>query len=111
MIPLRIQVLFHWESQEARRLAKQLYQTFSARPAGSGPRIPIRYGPRRGDGGPAEAFPTAEHEIFVVLVDECMAWRARAPDRSVADATASFVTRLVKAHGPEAQALTATAFN
>jgi hypothetical protein len=49
---LRIQVLFHWDSDQARQLATRLYQTFSARPMGDGPRIPVRYGPRQVDGGP-----------------------------------------------------------
>ena len=44
---LRIQVLFHWESNEARQLATRLYRAFSARPMGDGPRIPVRYGPRK----------------------------------------------------------------
>ena len=47
MVTLRIQVLFHWESNEARHLATRLYRTFSARPMGDGPRIPVRYGPRQ----------------------------------------------------------------
>ena len=87
MIPLRIQVLFHWESQHARRLAQYLYRTFSALPTGEGPRILLRYGPRHADGGPPPAVElSAPHEILVFLVDERMARRARARDRPVSDA-------------------------
>jgi hypothetical protein len=99
VIPLRIQVLFHWESEEARRLAGHLYRTFSARPTGGGPRIPVRYG--QCDGSPPKAPElSAEHEIYVVLVDERMARRTRASDRPVADAWGRLATELVKAHGP-----------
>ena len=41
---LRIQVLFHWESDQARQLATRLYRTFSVRPMGDGPRIPLGRG-------------------------------------------------------------------
>jgi hypothetical protein len=70
MATLRIQVLFHWESQEARQLASRLYRTFSAQPTGDGPRIPVRYGPRQADGGPPAPIDlSAEREIIVILVD------------------------------------------
>jgi hypothetical protein len=75
---LRIQVLFHWESDQARQLATRLYRTFSARPMGDGPRIPVRYGPRQMDSGPPPTIDLdAEREIIVILVDERMARRAR----------------------------------
>src|SRR5262249_7003288 len=75
---LRIQVLFHWASDPARQLATRLYRTFSVRPMGDGPRIPVRYGPRQADGGPPSIDLDAEHEIIVILVDERMARRGRA---------------------------------
>lgn len=61
----------------------------------------MRYGTRRPDGGPPEAIGlAAEHEIFVILVDERMARRVRASDRPVAEAWAKLATDLVTAHGP-----------
>ena len=79
---LRIQVLFHWESNKARQLATRLYRAFSARPMGDGPRIPVHYGPRQADCGPPPAIDLdAEREIIVILIDERMARRARASDR------------------------------
>jgi len=84
MATLRIQVLFHWDSDQARQLATRLYRTFSVRPMGDGPRIPVRYGPRQADGGPPLTIDLdAEREIIVILVDERMARRARASDRRV----------------------------
>jgi hypothetical protein len=101
MATLRIQVLFHWESQEARRLASRLYRTFSARPTGDGPRIPVRYGPRQADGGPPPKIDLgAEHEIIVILVDERMARRARASDQPIADKWGHLVGDLLGSHGP-----------
>ncbi len=98
---LRIQLLFHWDSQPARDLAKEIYRTFSARPTGDGPRIPIRYGPRQADGGPPPSIElSAEHEILVVLVDERMARRARSNDGPIADRWASLTTDLLRDHGP-----------
>jgi len=98
---LRIQLLFHWESDQARQLAGQLYRTFSARPMGDGPRIPVRYGPRQVDGGPPPTIDlAAEREIIVILVDERMARRARESDRVVADKWAQIVTNLLGQHSP-----------
>lgn len=99
MAVLRIQVLFHWESQEARTLARCLYRTFAASPTGEGPRIPVRYGPRQADDGPPPAIElSAENEIIVILVDERMARRARATDYPIADRWAVLVTDLLDTH-------------
>ena len=98
MIALRIQVLFHWESEQARKLATSLYRTFSARPMGDGPRIPVRYGPRQADGGPPPVGLDAEREIIVILVDERMARRARAIDRPIADKWGLLVSELLGKH-------------
>jgi hypothetical protein len=68
MTTLRIQILFHWESQEARQLASRLYRTFSARPTGDGPRIPVRYGPRQADDGCRSDRPERRTEIIAILV-------------------------------------------
>jgi hypothetical protein len=101
MATLRIQVLFHWESEEARRLASRLYRTFSARPTGDGPRIPVRYGPRQADGAPPPTIDmSAEHEIIVILVDERMARRARASDQAIADKWGRLVSDLLGSHRP-----------
>jgi hypothetical protein len=98
---LRIQVLFHWESDQARQLASRLYRTFSARPMGDGPRIPVRYGPRQFDGSPPPTIDlAAEREIIVILVDERMARRARESDRVIADKWAQLVTNLLEKHSP-----------
>jgi hypothetical protein len=101
MTTLRIQVLFHWDSQAARDLAGRLYRTFSARPTGDGPRIPVRYGARQADDGPPPAVElSAGHEIIVVLVDERMARRARNKDRAVADRWGRLVSDLLDNHHP-----------
>src|SRR6516165_2954547 len=98
---LRIQVLFHWDSDQARQLATRLYRTFSVRPMGDGPRIPVRYGPRQADGGPPPAIQLgAEREIIVILVDERMARRARASDRDIADRWGQLVSDLLGRHPP-----------
>jgi hypothetical protein len=98
---LRIQVLFHWESDKARQLATRLYRTFSARPMGDGPRIPVRYGPRQMDGGPPPTIDLdAEREIIVILVDERMARRARESDRIIADRWGQLVSDLLGEHSP-----------
>jgi hypothetical protein len=98
---LRIQVLFHWESEAARQLATQLYRTFSVRPMGDGPRIPVRYGPKQTDGGPPPKIELdAEREIIVILVDKRMARRARESDRAVADKWGQLVGDLLGAHPP-----------
>lgn len=98
---LRIQVLFHWESDDARNLATRLYRAFSARPMGDGPRIPVRYGSRQLDGGPPPAIDiTAEREIIVILVDERMARRARTSDRIIADKWGQLVTNLLGEYSP-----------
>jgi hypothetical protein len=98
---LRIQVLFHWESDQARQLAGRLYRTFSARPMGDGPRIPVRYGPRQVDGGPPPTIDlAAEREIIVILVDERMARRARESDRVIADNWGQLVSDLLGKHSP-----------
>jgi SLOG cluster2/TIR domain len=98
---LRIQVLFHWESEEARLFATQLYRTFSVRPMGEGPRIPVRYGPRQPDGAPPPKVDLdAEHEIIVILVDKRMARRARESDRIVADKWGQLVGDLLTRHPP-----------
>lgn len=98
---LRIQVLFHWESDDARHLATRLYRAFSARPMGDGPRIPVRYGSRQLDGGPPPAVDiTAEREIIVILVDERMARRARKSDRIIADKWGQLVTNLLGEYSP-----------
>lgn len=98
---LRIQVLFHWESDETRQLAGRLYRTFSARPMGDGPRIPVRYGRRQLDGGPPPTIDiAAEREIIVILVDERMARRARESDRVIADKWGQLVTNLLGEHAP-----------
>jgi len=98
---LRIQVLFHWDSDQARQLATRLYRTFSARPMGDGPRIPVRYGARQVDGGPPPAIDfDAEREIIVILVDERMARRARASDRVIADRWGQLVSDLLGRHPP-----------
>jgi hypothetical protein len=99
-VALRIQLLFHWESQAARALATRLYSAFSVRPLGDGPRIPLRYGPRRADGGPPAVDLSAEREIVVVLVDERMTRRARDKDRPVADAWGALVASLLRDHPP-----------
>jgi hypothetical protein len=93
---LGVQVLFHWESGQARQLAGRLYRTFSARPMGDGPRIPVRYGPRQVD----VIDLAAEREIIVILVDERMARRARESDRVVADKWGQLVTDLLGKHSP-----------
>jgi hypothetical protein len=99
MTTLRIQILFHWESVDARQLASCLYRTFSARPTGDGPRIPVRYGPRQADGGPPVSIDlSAEREIIVILVDERMARRARASDEAIADKWGRLVSDLLKQH-------------
>jgi hypothetical protein len=97
---LRIQVLFYWESQQARALAGRLYRTFSARPTGDGPRIPVRFGPRQPDGGASAVELGADHEIFVILVDERMARRARSSDRTAADSWAERARELLRDHAP-----------
>ena len=98
---LRIQVLFHWKSGQARQLATRLYRTFSARPMGDGPRIPVRYGPRQADGGPPPTIDLdAEREIIVILVDERMARRARASDQAIADKWGHLVSDLLGKHPP-----------
>src|SRR5215211_1337703 len=97
---LRIQVLFHWESQQARPLAGRLYRTFSARPTGDGPRIPVRFGPRQPDGAAPAVELGADHEIFVILVDERMARRARSSDRMAADSWAERAGELLRNHAP-----------
>ncbi|MGR9270762.1 TIR domain-containing protein (plasmid) [Rhizobium leguminosarum] len=98
---LRIQVLFHWESQRARDLAKMIYRTFSARPSGDGPRIPVRYGLRQVDGGPPPALElNREHEIIVILIDGRMARRARKSDVGIADRWAQLTSDLLRDHGP-----------
>src|SRR6516164_7111032 len=97
---LRIQVLFHWASDPARQLATRLYRTFSVRPMGDGPRIPVRYGLRQADGGPPSIDLDAEHEIIVILVDERMARRARASDRVIADKWGQLVSDLLGKHPP-----------
>ena len=98
---LRIQVLFHWGSDQARQLATLLYRTFSARPMGDGPRIPVRYGPRQADGGPPPTVALdAEREIIVVLVDERMARRARMSDGVIADRWGQLVSELLGRHPP-----------
>src|SRR4051794_28282556 len=104
MMTLRIQVLFHWDSEGARDLAGCLYRTFSARPTGDGPRIPVRYGARQADGGPPPTVElSAEHEIVVVLVDERMARRARDSDRAVADRWGRLVSDLLGDHHPASE--------
>lgn len=102
MVPtLRIQVLFHWESDQARQLATRLYRTFSVRPMGDGPRIPVRYGPRQAGSGPPPTIElVAEREIIVILVDERMARRARESDRATADRWGQLVTDLLRGHPP-----------
>jgi hypothetical protein len=101
MTTLRIQILFHWESQEARQLASRLYRTFSAQPTGDGPRIPVRYGPRQADGGPpAPVDLSAEREIIVILVDERMARRVRTSDEAIADKWGCLVSDLLKQPAP-----------
>jgi hypothetical protein len=100
MVPLRIQVLFHWESTLARSLAQKLYCTFSAAPTGEGPRIPVRYGPQCADGAPPDVKISADHEILVILVDERMARRARQADGPIADQWGKLVSGLVRDHGP-----------
>jgi hypothetical protein len=100
MATLRIQLLFHWDSKDATSLARFLYKTFSARPTGDGPRIPVRYGPKLSNGGPAEVELTAENEILVILADGRMARRARTSDRVVADQWGELVSGLVRDHGP-----------
>lgn len=98
---LRIQLLFNWESDQARQLAGRLYRTFSARPMGDGPRIPVRYGPRQVDGGPPPTIDlAADREIIVILVDERMARRARERDRVNADKWGGLVTDLLGKHSP-----------
>src|SRR6266436_6494378 len=99
MTALRIQILFHWDSKDAKSLARSLYGTFSARPTGEGPRIPVRYGPKRADDGPPDIELKADHEILVLLVDERMARRVKAADRPIADRWGDFVSRLVRDHG------------
>ena len=44
-----MQVLFHWEMDEARPSATRLYRAFSAPPMGDGPRIALGYGPRQAE--------------------------------------------------------------
>ncbi|MBZ9814747.1 TIR domain-containing protein [Mesorhizobium sp. CA7] len=101
MAILRIQVLFHWDSKEARDLAAQLYRTFSARPTGEGPRVPVRYGSRQADDGPPPTIELgAAHEIIVVLADERMARRARQKDREIADRWGRLAEDLLRDHGP-----------
>ena len=100
MTTLRIQVLFHWGSDPARRLAANLYTTFSARPLGDGPRVPVRYGPRQTDDAPPPLDLSAEREIIVILVDERMARRAREGDRAVADKWGQLVADLLAKHPP-----------
>ena len=101
MTTLRIQVLFHWDLQAAPGLAGRLYRTFSVRPMGDGPRIPVRYGARQADGGPPPTVElSAEHEIIVILVDERMARRARESDRAVADRWGRLVSDLLGNHHP-----------
>src|SRR5450631_2888170 len=101
MATLRIQVLFHWESDQARQLATRLYRIFSVRAMGDGPRIPVRYGPRQADGGPPPTIDfDAEREIIVILVDERMARRARARDRIIADRWGQLVSGLLGRHLP-----------
>ena len=100
MSPLRIQVLFHWESKEARRLARHLFDVFSARPTGEGPRISVRYGARRTDGTPSALLLEAEHEVIVLIADERMARRVTPSDRPVADAWGRLAADLVREHGP-----------
>jgi len=101
MATLRIQVLFHWESDEARKLATRLYRTFSVRPMGDGPRIPVRYGPRQADGGPPLTIDLdAEREIIVILVDERMARRARASDQAIAHKWGQLISDLLARHPP-----------
>ena len=103
MNPLRIQVLFHWESEEARRLARHLYRTLMAQPSGAGFRIPVRYGARSRNGGPPTLDMielTAEHEVIVVLVDERMARRVPSSNRPIAEAWGTLLARLVSEHGP-----------
>jgi hypothetical protein len=97
---LRIQVLFHWESDPARQLATSLYRAFSARPLGDGPRIPVRYGPRQPNGEPPSIGLNAEREVVVILVDERMARRARASDRAIADKWGQLVADLLDKHPP-----------
>src|SRR6185503_9415467 len=85
-----------WESDQARQLASCLYRTFSVRPMGDGPRIPVRYGPRQADGGPPLTIDLdAEREIIVILVDERMARRARASDRVIADKWGQLISDLL----------------
>lgn len=100
MAILRIQVLFHWDSKNARDLAGQLYRTFSARPTGEGPRIPVRFGARHSDDGPPTIELSATHEIIVVLADERMARRAREKDREIADRWGRLTEDLLRDHGP-----------
>jgi hypothetical protein len=99
MATLRIQVLFHWESDQARQLATRLYRIFSVRAMGDGPRIPVRYGPRQADGGPPPTIDLdAEREIIVILVDERMARRARESDQPIADKWGHLVSDLLRKH-------------
>jgi len=101
--PLRIVVLFHPTSTEARRLAEHLHRSLSARPSGYGARVPVWFGPTEPDGRPRGDIDLdeAEHTVVVLLVDRRMV--SRAPDAEVAEAWEARALEVFRAVGETAQ--------
>lgn len=76
--PVQVVILFHPESEVPRRLAKAMYRYLADDGTGRlDLRIPVVYGPDRGDGRPPDNldFDRAEHTVVAVFVDARMARR------------------------------------
>ncbi len=92
--PLRLEILFHPQSDKARAFAQGLFRRFMATDSAPGLRIPVAFHPERDDFMPSElALDAARHTLVVALVDGRMSRRARESDRQCADAWADEVVQ------------------
>lgn len=92
--PLRLEILFHPQSDKARDHAQGLFRRFMATDLVPGLRIAVAFHPERDDFMPGEpALEAAQHTLVVALVDSRMSRRARESDRPCADAWANEVVR------------------
>jgi hypothetical protein len=88
-LPLRLLVLFHPKSEEARKLALEVYRRFMATGSAPGLRIPVAFLPERDDGHPSSVLAEidkAEHTLVIALVDKRMVRTATPEDRAAAEA-------------------------
>jgi hypothetical protein len=82
--PLQVVLLFHPKSEAARKLAKAMYTHLADDGTGRlDLRIPVAYGPDRGDGLPPDRLDLerAEHTVVAVLLDARMARRVDGGNR------------------------------